>query len=33
MTEEKAMQTENKMGNMPVDRLLITMSQIGRAHV
>ena len=26
MTEEKAMQTENKMGNMPVDRLLITMS-------
>ena len=26
MTEEKAMQPENKMGNMPVDRLLITMS-------
>ena len=26
MTEEKAMQPENKMGSMPVDRLLITMS-------
>lgn len=26
MTEEKGMQPENKMGNMPVDRLLITMS-------
>ncbi len=26
MTEEKAIQPENKMGNMPVDRLLITMS-------
>ncbi len=36
---EKAKQTENKMGIMPVPKLLITMSlpmiisKIGRAHV